>query len=68
MLILYALTHGFLDTVPVDDILNFETQLFDFFDANHKDLLDTIVTTKDLPEEDKLDAAIQSFKASSTFK
>ncbi|MDN6030317.1 MAG: F0F1 ATP synthase subunit alpha, partial [Lactococcus plantarum] len=68
VLILYALTHGFLDTVPVDDILNFETQLFDFFDVNHKDLLDTIVTTKDLPEEDKLDAAIQSFKASSTFK
>ena len=68
VLILYALTHGFLDTVPVDDILNFETQLFDFFDANHKDLLDKIVTTKDLPEEDKLDAAIQSFKASSTFK
>ncbi|MCJ1970142.1 F0F1 ATP synthase subunit alpha [Lactococcus carnosus] len=68
VLILYALTHGFLDTVPVDDILAFESQLFDFFDANHKDLLDTIVTTKDLPEEEKLDAAIQSFKASSTFK
>ena len=68
ILILYALTHGFLDTVPVDDILAFESQLFDFFDANHKDLLDTIVTTKDLPEEEKLDAAIQSFKASSTFK
>lgn len=68
VLILYVLTHGFLDTVPVDDILAFESQLFDFFDANHKDLLDTIVTTKDLPEEEKLDAAIQSFKASSTFK
>ncbi len=68
VLILYALTHGFLDTVPVDDILAFESQLFDFFDANHKDLLDTIVTTKDLPDEEKLDAAIQSFKASSTFK
>ena len=68
VLILYALTHGFLDTVPVDDILAFESQLFDFFDANHKDLLDTIVTTKDLPEEEKLDAAIQSFKASLTFK
>lgn len=68
VLILYASTHGFLDTVPVDDILAFESQLFDFFDANHKDLLDTIVTTKDLPEEEKLDAAIQSFKASSTFK
>ena len=62
VLILYALTHGFLDTVPVDDILAFESQLFDFFDANHKDLLDTIVTTKDLPSEDLLDAAIQEFK------
>ncbi|GAX46681.1 F0F1 ATP synthase subunit alpha [Pseudolactococcus reticulitermitis] len=68
VLILYALTHGFLDTVPVDDILAFETQLFDFFDANHKDLLETIVTTKDLPAEDLLDAAIQEFKASSAFK
>ena len=68
VLILYALTHGFLDTVPVDDILAFESQLFDFFDANHKDLLDTIVTTKDLPSEDLLDAAIQEFKSSSAFK
>ncbi|GAB2021302.1 F0F1 ATP synthase subunit alpha [Pseudolactococcus yaeyamensis] len=68
VLILYALTHGFLDTVPVDDILAFETQLFDFFDANHKDLLETIVTTKDLPAEDLLDAAIQEFKSSSAFK
>lgn len=68
VLILYALTHGFLDTVPVDDILSFESQLFDFFDANHKDLLDTIVTTKDLPEDAQLDAAIQAFKTSSSFK
>ncbi|QIW54193.1 F0F1 ATP synthase subunit alpha [Lactococcus raffinolactis] len=68
VLILYALTHGFLDTVPVDDILAFESQLFDFFDANYKDLLDTIVTTKDLPSEDLLDAAIQEFKSSSAFK
>lgn len=68
VLILYALTHGFLDTVPVDDILAFESQLFDFFDANHKDLLDIIVTTKDLPSEDLLDAAIQEFKSSSAFK
>ena len=68
VLILYALTHGFLDTVPVDDILAFESQLFDFFDANHKNLLDTIVTTKDLPSEDLLDAAIQEFKSSSAFK
>ena len=68
VLILYALTHGFLETVPVDDILAFESQLFDFFDANHKDLLDTIVTTKDLPSEDLLDAAIQEFKSSSAFK
>jgi F-type H+-transporting ATPase subunit alpha len=68
VLILYALTHGFLDTVPVDDILAFETQLFDFFDTKYNDLLDTIVTTKDLPEEDKLDAAIQAFKTSSAFK
>jgi F-type H+-transporting ATPase subunit alpha len=66
VLILYALTQGFLDTVPVDDILNFEMQLFAFFDANYKALLDVIATTKDLPETAQLDVAIQQFKG--TFK
>ena len=61
VVILYALTHGFLDTVAVDDILPFQDQLFDFFDANHQDLLTEIKTSGQLPDTAKLDAAIKDF-------
>ncbi|MCZ2490686.1 F0F1 ATP synthase subunit alpha [Dellaglioa carnosa] len=61
VLILYALTHGFLDVVPVDDILRFEGEIFDFFDNNHSDLLNHIKETGNLPDEDKFDAAIKDF-------
>ena len=68
VVILYALTHGFLDSVPVDDILHFQAELFDYFDAHHEDLYEIIRTTKDLPEEAVLDAAITEFINQSSFK
>ena len=66
--ILYALTHGFLDDVPVNDILAFEEALYDYFDAHYESIFETIRTTKDLPEESVLDAAIKAFKDQSEFK
>lgn len=68
VLILYALTHGFLDSVPLADVLSFEQELYAYFDMHHNDLLDTIRVTKDLPEESLLDVAIQEFKDQSIFK
>ena len=68
VVILYALTHGFLDDVPVSDILDFEQALYDYFDAHYESIFETIRTTKDLPEESVLDAAIQAFKEQSEFK
>ncbi|WP_208422527.1 F0F1 ATP synthase subunit alpha [Latilactobacillus fragifolii] len=59
--ILYALTHGFIDDVPVDDIMEYESQLNDYLESNAKDLMDTIRQTAALPDTDKLDAAIKSF-------
>ncbi|MCT3525522.1 F0F1 ATP synthase subunit alpha [Latilactobacillus curvatus] len=59
--ILYALTHGFIDDVPVDDIMQYESQLSDYLESNAKDLMDTIRQTAALPDTDKLDAAIKSF-------
>ncbi len=55
VLILYALTHGFLDAIPVPDIQ------YDYFASNYNDLLDVIRTTGDLPEEDKLNEALKNF-------
>ncbi|WP_296123475.1 F0F1 ATP synthase subunit alpha [uncultured Streptococcus sp.] len=68
VVILYALTHGFLDSVPVDQILDFEESLYDYFDSHHEDIFETIRTTKDLPEESVLDEAIQAFKDQSEYK
>lgn len=68
VVILYALTHGFLDSVPVDQILDFEEVLYDYFDSHHEDIFETIRTTKDLPEESVLNEAIQAFKDQSEYK
>ena len=61
VVILYALTHGYLDSVPVDDIAKFEKELYDNFDTNHADLLEHIRKTGDLPDEKKLQEAISKF-------
>ena len=68
VVILYALTHGFLDSVPVDQILDFQEALYDYFDSHHEDIFETIRTTKDLPEESVLNEAIQAFKDQSEYK
>ena len=68
VLILYALTHGFLDSVPVDQILDFEEALYDYFDSHREDIFETIRSTKDLPEEAVLNEAIQAFKDQSEYK
>ena len=61
VLILYALTHGFLDAIPVPDIQRYELELYDYFASTYNDLLDVIRTTGDLPEEDKLNEALKNF-------
>ncbi|MGQ7689256.1 F0F1 ATP synthase subunit alpha [Streptococcus suis] len=68
VLILYALTNGYLDSVPIDDILAFEEELYAYFDLHYDNLLDVIRTTKDLPDTDELNTAIQTFKDQSIFK
>ena len=60
VLILYALTHGFLDAIPVPDIQRYELELYDYFASNYNDLLDVIRTTGDLPEEAKLNEALKN--------
>lgn len=61
VMILYALTHGFIDTVPVSELGRFEAQFYDFLDNQHNEILEEIVETKDLPRTEKLDAVINEF-------
>lgn len=61
VLILYALTHGFLDSIPVEDVARYEHELDSNFESSHADLLKTIRETGDLPDEDEMNEAIKSF-------
>ncbi|WP_210364420.1 F0F1 ATP synthase subunit alpha [Bacillus sp. REN3] len=60
--ILYALTRGFLDDIPLQDIRRFEAEFHTWLDHNRKDVLDHIRTTKELPSDDDMAAAINDFK------
>jgi F-type H+-transporting ATPase subunit alpha len=62
VLILYALTNGFLDDIPVEDIVRFEEEFYVWADSNAADVLNTIRETKELPDAEDLKAAIEGFK------
>jgi F-type H+-transporting ATPase subunit alpha len=58
---IYAGTKGWLDTVPVEDVQRFESELLTNFRAQHADLLEHIRTEGTLPDVEKLDAAMKTF-------
>ncbi|SEP73303.1 ATP synthase F1 subcomplex alpha subunit [Virgibacillus subterraneus] len=62
VLIIYALTKGFLDEIPVEDITRFESEFHLWLDENSKELLASIRDTGKLPEAEKMDDAVASFK------
>jgi F-type H+-transporting ATPase subunit alpha len=59
---LFAGTRGYLDAIDVTDVRRFETELLDWFDARHGDLLATIRETGTVDEE-ALEAGVQAFAA-----
>jgi F-type H+-transporting ATPase subunit alpha len=61
VVVIYAGTHGLADSVPVEDVRRFETELREYLRGNHPELLETIRSTGKLPEESELDAAIRNF-------
>ena len=63
-LMIYALTNGALDDVELTDILNFEKAFYRYLEQNEagKVLLAEIKETGNLPQTDKIDQVIASFK------
>ncbi|MDY6997808.1 MAG: F0F1 ATP synthase subunit alpha [Actinomycetota bacterium] len=57
-------TGGHLDSVPVEDVARFETELLEHVKASHDDILEGIRETKKLSEEaeEKLSGVINEFK------
>jgi F-type H+/Na+-transporting ATPase subunit alpha len=60
--IIYAATKGYLDDIPVEDVRRFEKEFLSYLDSNKPQLLEHIRTTKELPDEKDLNAAIEEFK------
>lgn len=65
VVILYALTHSYLDDIDISDIQRFQDELMDFVagDKNFKNIFSYIVTTGELPDEKMLNDAISQFKS-----
>ena len=61
--IIYALVNGFLDSIEVSDIGRFEKEFYTFLDNERPQILSHIRDTKDLPDTDLLNEALESFKA-----
>lgn len=63
-LIIYTLTHGYLDDVEMEEILPYEKAFYHYLDTNEEAnaLIKEIEQTKDLPEQEKIDKVIKTFK------
>lgn len=62
--VIYAATHGYLDSIPVDRVREFEKGLLNYLRTERNDVLTTIAETKDLAAETEaaLKEAIEQFK------
>jgi F-type H+-transporting ATPase subunit alpha len=67
--ILYAVTNGYMDDVPVDNVREWETQFHDFMRNAHQEILDAITKEKVLtdPIIASLQNAIGEFKKTISF-
>ncbi|CAJ1228871.1 MULTISPECIES: F0F1 ATP synthase subunit alpha [Lactiplantibacillus] len=63
VMILYALTNGYVDKVAVSDIARYQAELFESLHANHQELFDAVTSTGKLPDTDKLNSALDEFAA-----
>ena len=61
---LFALSHGFIDKIPLADVQRYESELAAYMHANHQDLYDSIQRTGKLPEGDDLLNAVADFTKS----
>ena len=66
ILIIFALTKGFLDDVGIKAISKFENELMEFIHSSHPKIIEELKTTKDISDtlEQKMKDAISKFKTS----
>ncbi len=62
VLVLFAVTEGHMDDIPIEDVRRFERQLREQFRNRHSDVLAGIGSSGKLPEGDEMVAGIKGFK------
>lgn len=62
VMIIYALINGYLDGIPVEQVVRFENEFHIWLDNNRAEILKTIRETSELPEDDQLQEACKAFK------
>ncbi len=67
--ILYAVTNGFLDEVPVDKVMTWEENFHRFMKTSHPEIEEKVNDDKEIKPDTKeaLEKAISEFKESSTY-
>jgi F-type H+-transporting ATPase subunit alpha len=61
VLVIYAGTNGWTDSVPVSEVRRFALELVEYFKGNHPTVLESIRSTGTLPDGDALDKGLTSF-------
>jgi F-type H+-transporting ATPase subunit alpha len=61
VLVIYAGTKGWADTVPVSETQRFSVEVVEYFRANHPAVLEAVRTTGNLPSGDELDKGLTTF-------
>jgi F-type H+-transporting ATPase subunit alpha len=69
VVIIFAVTNGYLDDVPVARVRELERDLFRFMDSQHKPLADTIATSKKFDDETEkqVRAMLDEFKKTNSY-
>jgi len=61
VLVIYAGTKGWTDSVPVPEVQRFASELIEYFKGNHASVLEAIRSTGALPDGDEMDKGLTSF-------
>jgi F-type H+-transporting ATPase subunit alpha len=67
--VLFTVNNGYLDDVPVEQILVFEKHFKDYLSNKHTGFIERVETSKELSKDDEAElvAALQAFKNSGTY-
>lgn len=63
VMIIYAVTHNYLKDIPIKQVSEFESELFEYIGNSHPDIISSIKETKDLTKENEeaLKEALSAF-------